>query len=481
MAYDSLKDFIEKLEEKKQLKRISVEVDPILEISEITSRVNEKFGPALLFEKVKGYNTPVLINAFGSDYRMALAMDENSISDVASRIEKLLKSEMPITLWDKLRSVLKLKEFAHLIPKVVDTGPCKEVIIKNNPSLDIFPIIKCWPHDGGKFITLPMVHTKDPDSGIRNHGMYRLQVFDNQTIGMHWHLHKHGAKHYRRSCELGKKLEVAISLGGDPAITYAASAPLPENIDEMILAGFLRRKSVELVKCETVNLEVPACAEIVLEGYVNPGETRLEGPFGDHTGYYSLPDQYPVFHLTCITHRKNPIYPTTVTGKPPREDCYMGRASQKIFFPLLKMTLPELVDMELPLEGVFHNLAVVSIDKQYPTHAKKTMHALWGLGQMMFTKIIIVVDKDTDVHNLSEVIWKVGNNIDPKYDIVFTEGPIDALDHASRTRYISTKMGIDATRKWKEEGFDREWPEIIKMSPEIKSLVDEKWKDYGIE
>lgn len=480
MAYDNLRDFIKILEEKGQLKRISIEVDSDLEISEITSRVNEKFGPALLFEKVKGHNIPVLINAFGSDKRMALALGEESIDNIAKRIEIMLKTEMPITLWDKIHSILKLKEFAYLSPKIVSSGQCKEVIIRDNPSLDIFPILKCWPLDGGKFITLPIVYTKDPDTGIRNAGMYRLQVFDNKSLGMHWHLHKHGAKHYRRCCELGKKLEVAIALGGDPAITYAASAPLPDNVDEMILAGFLRKKSVELVKCETVDLEVPQNAEIVLEGYVNPGETRLEGPFGDHTGYYSLPDQYPVFHLTCITHKKNPIYPTTVTGKPPREDCYMGRTSQKIFFPLLRMNLPELVDMELPLEGVFHNLAVVSINKQYPTHAKKVMHALWGLGQMMFTKIIIVVDKETNVHDLSEVIWRVGNNIDPRYDIEFVEGPIDALDHASRKRYISTKMGIDATRKWKEEGFDREWPERIEMNQEIINLVDRKWKDYGI-
>lgn len=480
MAYDDLRDFIKLLEEKGELKRIKTEVCSDLEISEITSRVNEKHGCALLFENVKGYNSPVLINAFGSDKRMAYAFESEAIEDVAGRIESLLKSEMPITLWDKMRSVLKLKEIAHLNPKIVSSGVCKEVIIKDNPSLDIFPIIKCWPLDAGKFITLPMVHTKDPDTGIRNAGMYRLQVFDDKSLGMHWHLHKHGAKHYRRCTELGKKLEVAISLGSDPATTYAASAPLPENVDELILAGFLRRKSVELVKCETVDLEVPANSEIVLEGYVNPGETRLEGPFGDHTGYYSLPDQYPVFHLTCITHRKNPIYPTTVTGKPPREDCYMGRASQKIFFPLLKMSLPELVDMELPLEGVFHNLAVVSIDKQYPTHAKKVMHALWGLGQMMFTKIIIVLDKEANVHDLSEVIWRVGNNIDPKHDIEFVQGPIDALDHASRTKFISTKMGIDATRKMKEEGFDREWPERIKMSQEIVDLVNKKWKDYGI-
>ncbi|MBI5417983.1 menaquinone biosynthesis decarboxylase [Candidatus Poribacteria bacterium] len=480
MAYESLRDFIKLLEEKGELKRIKTEVSSDLEISEITSRVNEKHGCALLFENVKGYNIPVLINAFGSDKRMAYAFEEEAIEVVAGRIESLLKSEMPITLWDKVRSILKLKEIAHLNPKIVNSGECKEVIIKDNPSLDIFPIIKCWPLDAGKFITLPMVHTKDPDTGIRNAGMYRLQVFDNKSLGMHWHLHKHGAKHYRRCTELGKKLEVAISLGSDPATTYAASAPLPEKVDELILAGFLRRKSVELVKCETVDLEVPANSEIVLEGYVNPGETRLEGPFGDHTGYYSLPDQYPVFHLTCITHRKNPIYPTTVTGKPPREDCYMGRASQKIFFPLLKMTLPELVDMDLPVEGVFHNLAVVSIDKQYPTHAKKVMHALWGLGQMMFTKIIIVLDKEANVHDLSEVIWRVGNNIDPKYDIEFVQGPIDALDHASRTKYISTKMGIDATRKMKEEGFDREWPERIKMSQGIIDLVNKKWKDYGI-
>ncbi len=353
------------------------------------------------------------------------------------------------------------------------------MIIKDNPSLDIFPILKTWPLDGGRFITLPMVFTKDPETGVRNCGMYRMQVYDERTTGMHWHMHKDGARHYRKAEAMGRRLEVAVCIGSDPATMYSATAPLPEGIDEMLFAGFLRQEPVELVRCETVDLEVPANAEIVLEGYCEPYERRIEGPFGDHTGYYSLQDEFPVFHITCITHRRDAIYPATIVGKPPMEDCFIAKATERIFLPLIKKQLPEIVDMNLPIEGVFHNIAIVSIDKRYPGHARKVMYALWGMGQMSFTKIIIVMDKDVNVQDLSEVLWRIGNNVDPKRDVVIVEGPLDVLEHASQIPAYGGKLGIDATKKWPSEGFTRPWPPDIKMSEEIVRLVTERWKEYG--
>jgi 4-hydroxy-3-polyprenylbenzoate decarboxylase len=478
MAYNDLRDFMKLLESKGLLKRTRAEVDPVLEIAEINDRVVKDNGPALLFENPKGSNIPVLVNAFGSFERMKLALEVDDLDDIGVRILEFLEPEIPTNFMEKIKALPKLKKLADFIPKTVKSGPCKEVIIRDNPSLDIIPVLKTWPGDGGKFITLPMVFTKDPETGERNCGMYRMHVYDPQTTGMHWHIHKDGARHYRKAEQRGERLEVAVAIGSDPAVMYSSTAPLPEGIDEMLFAGFLRNSTVELVKCETVDLEVPANAEIVLEGYCEPGERRTEGPFGDHTGYYSLADEYPVFHINCITHRKDAVYPATIVGKPPMEDCYIGKATERIFLPLLKKQLPEIVDMNLPLEGVFHNLAVVSIDKRYPGHARKIMYALWGMGQMSFTKAMVIVDKWVDVQDLSEVVWRMGNNVDPKRDTVIVEGPLDVLEHASNIPAYGGKIGIDATKKWLSEGFTREWPDEIVMSEDIKKLVTGRWKEY---
>lgn len=479
MAYKDLREFIKILEENGFLKRIKAEVDPILEIAEINDRVVKEGGPALLFENPKGSKIPCVVNLFGSYERMKLALEVNSLDDIGRQMLEFLEPEIPTNLIEKLKALPKLKKLSGFIPKTVKSGPCKEVIIKDNPSLDILPILKTWPEDGGRFITLPMVFTKDPDSGTRNCGMYRMHVYDSKTTGMHWHIHKDGAKHFRNAERLGKRLEVAVAIGSDPAVMYSSTAPLPEGVDEMLFAGFLRKAPVEMVKCETVDLKVPANSEIVIEGYCEPGERRIEGPFGDHTGYYSLKDEFPVFHITCITHRKDAIYPATIVGKPPMEDCYIAKATERIFLPLLKKQLPEVIDMNLPLEGVFHNIAIVSIDKRYPGHARRVMYALWGMGQMSFTKMIVVVDKWVDVQNPSEVVWRIGNNVDPKRDVVIVEGPLDVLEHASAIPAYGGKMGIDATKKWASEGFNRDWPNDTVMSDEIKKLVDSRWKEYG--
>ncbi|MHB1125681.1 MAG: menaquinone biosynthesis decarboxylase [Bacillota bacterium] len=482
MAYKDLRHFIRVLEEKGLLKRIKGEVDPVLEITEVTDRISKSHGPALLFEKVKGSPYPVLINAFGSFERMCLALEVEHLDAIGEELGSLLSPrDLPVTMLDKLRALPKLAQLSSYFPKTVKKGPCQEVVIRDNPSLDDLPVLHCWPQDGGRFITLPLVFTKDPDTGERNVGMYRMQVFDGQTTGMHWHMHKDGAAHFQGHRSRQQRMEVAVALGGDPAVIYSATAPLPRGVDEMLLAGFLRKEPVEMVKGVTVDLEVPAHSEFVLEGYVEPGETRLEGPFGDHTGYYSLTDQYPVFHLTCITHRRDPIYPATVVGKPPMEDCFLGKATERIFLPLLKMQLPEIVDLNLPLEGVFHNCAIVSIRKSYPGHAHKVMHALWGMGQMMFTKLIIIVDAVVDAQNLSEVAWKVFNNIDARRDVVIVQGPLDILDHASPMPNLGSKMGIDATKKWPSEGHLREWPDDIEMTLEIKEMVNRKWNSYGLD
>ena len=486
MAFYDLREFINALESRGMLKRIKTPVDCNLEITEITDRVSKMEGKknvALLFENVKGYDMPVLMNAFGSMERLALAFGVNDIEEIPNELREILRLPY-ISLQNKmdLIHIIPTAKRAINFPKYVKKAPCQEVVITDNPTLDKFPILKCWPQDGGPFITLPLVFTRNPKTGKRNVGMYRLQKYDGQTTGMHWHLHKDGASNYRAYQEMGKdKIEVAVAIGTDPVITYAATAPLPRDIDEMVFAGFLRTKSVEMVKCKTVDVEVPACSEIVLEGYVNIGETRREGPFGDHTGYYSLADDYPVFHITCITHRKNPIYSATIVGKPPMEDCFLAKATERIFLPLLQQTLPEIRDINFPLEGVFHDCVMVSIKKTYPQQAKKVMHAIWGMGQMMFTKMIIVVDEHVDVQKEKEVWWRVFNNIDAKHDIVMVEGPLDALDHSSPMAKWGTKIGIDATKTWPEEGHTREWPDEINMSDDIKKLVDAKWQELGLE
>ncbi len=479
MAYRDLQDFVTRLDNKGLLRRIVTPVDPVLEIAEVADRVMKSAGPALFFENPVGSNIPVLINALGSPERMAMALGVGDVDEIGAEIADLIKMEVPTTLIGKVQMLPKYGRLATYGPTTAKSGICQEVVEKDG-SLEELPILHCWPGDGGRYITLPMVFSKDPHTGIRNVGMYRMHVYDARTTGMHWHPHKVGARHYAAYERLGKRMELAVALGGDPALTYAASAPLPEDFDEMIFAGFLRKKSVEMVKCKTVDIEVPASADIVIEGYVDPHERRMEGPFGDHTGYYSLADEFPIFHVTCITHRKSPIYPATIVGKPPMEDCFMAKATERIFLPLIKMQLPELVDMNLPVEGVFHNLAVLSINKRYPGHARKIMHAVWGLGQMMFTKIIVVVDADVNVQDMSEVLWRLGNNIDPLRDIEFVQGPVDILDHASRLSGYGSKMGIDATKKLPGEGFTREWPDEITMAPEVKQKIDSMWSELGL-
>jgi len=571
LAYDDLRDWIKTLEKAGELKRIKEEVSPELEITEITDRVSKigaggrpggssrshvsdarpgapissvmgayaAGGPALLFENIKGHpGHKVLINQFGSERRMAMALGVERLDEIAERIKGLMNVKAPEGLFDKLKMLPQLGALTAAFPKTVNAkdAPCKEVILKTkdidgraNFDLSAFPILKCWPHDGGRFITLPCVHTRDPKSGRRNIGMYRMQVYDGQTTGMHWQRQKVAAEHFRNAIRnaaaeaakadgtmseavarvasmaesaggsvaipdgpigglpqvaLGKlkgsRLEVAVAIGTDPALTFSAIVPAPPEVEEFMIAGFLRGKSVEIVKCETVDLEVPANAEIVLEGYVELGELRSEGPFGDHTGFYTLTDEYPVFHLTCITHRKDPIYAATIVGKPPMEDAWMGKAVERIFLPAMKMTIPEIVDINLPVEGVFHNLMLVSIRKSYPGQARKVMNAIWSLGQAMFTKCIVVVDEDCDVQDVGEVVLRATNNIDPERDIQFTMGPVDSLDHASRLPNYGSKMGIDATRKWKAEGFERPWPAMIEMDQATRAKVDAMWEKLGL-
>lgn len=480
MAYSDLREFVNVLEERGELRRIKTEVNAELEITEITDRVSKNMGPALLFESVRGYDIPVLINAFGSPKRMNLALGVDSLDRIAHRIGEVLDFKSPQGVVEKIKLLPKLAEMGNFFPKVVRSGPCKEVILRENVSLSKFPILKCWPEDGGRFITFPMIFSKDPKTGKRNMGIYRMQVYDERTTAMHWQIHKHGAGHHRKYQKENRRMEVAVAIGGDPAVVFSALIPAPEEFDEMMLAGFLRQRPVEMVKCETVDLEVPASSEIVLEGYVDPEERRREGPFGDHTGFYSLADDYPVFHLTAITHRKRPIYQTIIVGKPPMEDCYMGKAIERILLPVMRKQFPEIIDVHLPFEGVFHNLILISIRKSYPGHARKIMHAIWGLGQAMLSKCVIVVDEDVDVQNVGEVVWKVLNNIDPERDIQFVLGPVDVLDHASRLPTFGSKMGIDGTRKWVGEGFTRPWPDEIKMTRDVMDLVTKKWRSYGL-
>jgi len=478
MPYNSLADFVQVLERAGELKRIGHPIKAELEITEIADRVMKSGGPALLFENVVGKNIPLLINAFGSAKRMAMALGVDDIEDIAREIAKLIQTRPPKSWKDKFQLLGELIKLAGIPPKTVQEGACQEVV-NREPDLNILPVLTCWPGDGGPFITLPMVFSKDPIKGTRNVGLYRMQVFDPRTTGMHWHLHKVGARQFHQ--QKAGRFELAVCLGGDPAMIYAATAPLPDQIDEILFCGFLRKKGVELVKGITVDVEVPANSDIVIEGYVDPAEPlRREGPFGDHTGFYSLADDYPVFHVTCITQRKSPIYPTTIVGRPPMEDAYLGKATERLFLPLLRVTLPEIVDMNLPVHGVFHNLAIISIKKEYPAHARKVMHALWGLGQMMFTKILIIVDHNVNVHDLSEVTWIVGNHIDPKRDTIFVEGPVDVLDHAAPALAYGSKIGIDATRKWRSEGFEREWPNAIVMDDKTKNYIDSIWEKLDI-
>ncbi len=531
MAFDSFRDFVNALDRAGELKRISQPVATELEITEIADREMKSpgGGKALLFEQptVNGVVSPfpVAINTLGSHKRMAMSMRAESVDEVANELGALMKAKPPTSFKEAIKLLSLALDLRHAKPKTVKIGSCKDVIQKFDappsrkepwpkaidilgsagvspavsgalagnistdkqvvdatptttretgalPTLANLPILKCWPLDGGRFITLPCVVTKDPDTGERNLGMYRIQIYDDRTTGMHWQLQKVAARHGRRYYEKGERMPVAIFLGGDPMFPFAATAPLPDGLDEFLLAGYLRKKSVELVKCETNDLEVPANADFVIEGYVDPTEPlREEGPFGDHTGYYTLPEPYPVFHVTAITHRKDAVYPATIVGIPPMEDFYIGGASVKLFLPIFKMNFPEIVDIALPAEGVFHNLVFVSIKKTYPMQAYKIMHGLWGMGQMMFTKYIVVVDADVDVHNTSEVLFRLCANTDPQRDSIFTKGPSDVLDHATSEIASGSKLGIDATKKLPGEGFKRPWPPLIKMDESVKVKV----------
>lgn len=482
MAYEDLRAFVKALEKAGELKRLKTEVDPVLEITEVVQRTQRQPGPtgnpggaALLFEKPKGSRYPLLINAFGSVRRMELAFEVDRLEDVADRIRGFLAMETPQGLFDKMKMLPKLMELGSFFPRLVKEGACQEIVRKGGDvNLLDFPILKCWPQDGGRFITFPLVFTKNPETAKRNVGMYRMQIYDERTTGMHWQTQKHGAEHYRRARAANPegRIPVSVAIGADPATALAGMLPIPPDLDEMMFAGFLRRESVELVKCQTNNLEVPANAEIVLEGYVNLNELRTEGPFGDHTGFYSLEGEYPVFHVECVTQRKDPLYLTTVVGPPPQEDFFMGFAVERVFLPVMKMQYPEIVDLSLPAEGIFHNLMIVSIRKSYPGHARKIMNAIWSLGQAMFTKVIVVVDHDVDVHNYREVVWKALCALDPQRDVQFSLGPVDTLDHAARLQDFGSKMGIDATRKWKTEGFERPWPDEIVMDEKTKARID---------
>jgi 4-hydroxy-3-polyprenylbenzoate decarboxylase len=484
MAFADLSEFVAHLEKNNQLRRIAAPVSRDLEIAEIADRVSK--GPAaqnkaLLFERVEGSDLPVLINAFGSAQRMAWALGVENLNDLCDRTAGLLDLKLPGTFLEKLQKLGTLIDLARMRPKAVGSGPCQEVVETARPSLGSLPILTCWPGDAGRYITLPLVFTRDPVTGVRNVGMYRLQVFDDRTLGMHWQTHKGSAEHEREAQRVGlRRMEVAIALGGEPATIYAASAPLPPGLDEIVFAGWLRGRAVEMVRCKTVDVEVPANAEIVLEGYVDPGERRLEGPFGDHTGYYSLARDYPVFHLTALTRRRRPLYPTIIVGRPPQEDYWLGKATERLFLPIIQLLLPEVVDIEMPAEGVFHNLVIVSIRKRYPGQARKVMLALWGMGLMMLAKTIVVVGEHVNVHDYSEVAWRATGNIDPKRDVMLLEGPMDDLDHAALRHRYGGKMGIDATEKGPLDDVAQPWPAEIVMSEEIRQLVSRRWKDYGL-
>jgi len=488
VAYKDLREYVARLEREGELQRIRREVDVDLEITEITDRVSKSGGPALLFEKPCSakdgvtYSMPLLINTLGSKRRMGLALEADSLDEVAGRIEELLEMKPPEGFFEKVKLLPKLAEFGSFFPKSVQTGPVKDVIERENFSLARLPIMKCWPQDAGRFITFPMVITRSPKTGRRNVGCYRMQVYDARTTAMHWQIHKGGAEHFRWLERQGKgrRMDVAVAIGADPVTMLSGILPLPLDLDEFLLAGFLRQAPVELVKCETVDLETPANAEIVIEGYVNLDDIRVEGPFGDHTGYYSLEDRFPAFHITCITRRRDPIYVSTIVGPPPMEDYWMGYAVERFFLPLMRKQLPEVVEMHMPAEGIFHNLMIVSIRKSFPGHARKVMNAIWGLPGAFFTKCILVVDHDVDVHNLREVAWKALNHIDPERDIQFVLGPVDQLEHASRLPNFGSKMGVDATRKWPSEGFTRPWPDEIVMDEVTKKNVDTMWTSLGL-
>ncbi len=488
MPLNDLRQFIELLEKRQQLVQISKAVSPELEITEVTDRVSK--GPAaqnkaLLFKKPAGYDVPVLMNAFGSAERMAWGLGVDNLEELNERLSRLIDLKLPKGLGAAMgrgREIFNALLAAGIRPKKVKTGPVQEVIEKNNPSLDFLPILKCWPKDGGKFITLPQVITRNPKTGVRNVGMYRLQVVDGTTLLVHWQRHKGGAEHERQAIAREmSQIPAAIALGGDPACMWCASAPMPPEVDEYMLAGYLRGSAVEFVPCVSQPLEVPAQAEVIIEGYVDLTDYRPEGMFGDHTGYYTPVELFPTFKVTTITRRTQPVYPATVVGVPPMEDAWMGKATERLFLPLARLFLPEILDFNMPAEGVFHNLVIVRLQKRYPGHARKVMHGLWGLGLLMLAKAIVVVDEWVDAQDLSQVAWQVLGNVDWSHDVVIENGPVDHLDHASSQHSFGGKIGIDATAKFPEEGYTRQWPEKVSMDPEVKKRIDEIWYQLGIE
>jgi 4-hydroxy-3-polyprenylbenzoate decarboxylase len=482
-VFDNLRSFVDALRAAGELREITVQVDPRLEICEIADRCVKSpgGGPALLFTNVRGSRFPLLINAVASQRRMAMALGVRELDELGAKVEQLLDLVKPAPLTERLVALFSARGLLGIAPKTVRSAACQEIVTEGDAvDLRELPVLTCWPMDAGPYITLPLVFTKNAKTGAQNVGMYRLQIFDESSTGMHWQRHKHGREHQDAAGD-DARMPVAVALGGDPVLTYAATAPLPAGIDEMLLAGFLRGRAVPMIRAKTVDLKVPADADFVLEGYVDNAELRREGPFGDHTGVYSLADDYPVFHVTCVTRRRDPIYWTTIVGRPPMEDAWLGKATERLFLPMLRQMLPEVVDYDFPIEGGFQNLVIVSVRKRYPGHAKKVMYALWGLGHMMMlTRNIIVVDADVDVHDMRHVAWVTLNNVDAGRDLVFAPGPVDVLDHAAPLPALGTKLGIDATRKSAEEGYARQWPPDIVMAEDIKTLVTRRWAQYGL-
>lgn len=480
--YEDLQAFLAALEADGDLKRITAEVDPHLEISEITQRVIREDGPALLFENPAGSTMPVAINLFGTEARMAKALGVASLNEIGDRIGALAKPELPVG-WAGIRDGLgKLMQLKSVPPKKIRKAPCQEVVFTGSDvDLDMLPGLQVWPGDGGVFHNFGLTHTKHPETGKRNVGLYRLQQHTERSIGLHWQIHKNSTSHYAEAEKRGERLPVAIAIGPDPVMAYAATAPLPPDIDEYLFAGFLRGERVEMVDCLTVPLQVPANSQIVLEGWAEPGERVPEGPFGDHTGFYTPVEPFPVMHIEAITMRQNPIYHTIITSAPPQEDHGLGKATERIFLPLVKIMIPEIIDYDMPAAGVFHNCVIISIDKKFPKQAQKVMSAIWGLQMMSLTKLIVVVDADCDVHDYREVAWRALGNVDYSRDLLLTEGPVDHLDHASYHQFWGGKAGIDATAKWPEEGYTRGWPEAMRMSSAVKATVDRRWKEYGLD
>ncbi len=471
MAYRSLREFLDRLDRAGELVRVTDPVDPVLEMAALADRAAKQGGPALLFENPRSGKLPVAMNLFGTRRRTSWALSTSDFEEHAEALRALLHMAPPQSFWEKLKLLPRLGKLAAMTPKHVSSGACQEVVDRE-PDLGILPVLTTWPHDGGPFVTLPQVITRDPETGIRNVGMYRLQVLGPRRLAMHWQLHKTATAHYRAYQKRGERMPVAIALGGDPALTYCASAPLPPNVDEYLFAGFLRGEAVQLVKGVATGLDVPADAEIVIEGFVDTSAPLVrEGPFGDHTGFYSLADDYPAMDVVAITRRKDAVYPATVVGPPPVEDQWLGKATERIFLPLLQIVAPEIVDMCMPVEGVFHNLCLLSIKKEHPGQAKKVIHGLWGSGQMAQTKTLVVFDEDVDVQDVSQAAWRAFANVDVRRDLVVADGPVDVLDHAAAHFAYGGKIGVDATRKWAEEG-GREWPEVCVHPPEVVDRMD---------